>query len=144
MRTIPHGTPGNKEPRAGFPGTCRAAAAASDDLKPKEKDIPPDVLLFCQLFRHGSPEPGQVLLVRVADGPVKVFQHGGAPGAVLHGCIAVPHRLGHFSLAHISSHHRNAGGQIFLHPAQDLGKVGGGAAKPGGAEEEYLLVRQTL
>lgn len=96
------------------------------------------------LLSHDLFQSRQVPLVRVAEGPIKVFQHGSAPGAVLHGLIAVSHHLGHLALAHVGAHHLRARGQIFLHPAQNLLKVGGRSAKSGGAEKEHLLIGQTL
>ena len=72
------------------------------------------------LFPHSRLETGKILLVRVAEGLVKIFQHGGAPGVLLHGRIAVPHRLGHLALAHVGAGHLDAGGQIGLHPVVTL------------------------
>lgn len=101
-------------------------------------------LLLLIFFRHCLLQPIQILLVGMAEGAVKIFQHHGTPGAVLHGLVAVPHHLGHLALAHVGPNHLHAGGQILLHPAQDLLKVGGRTAKPGRAKEKHLLIGQTL
>ena len=80
----------------------------------------------------------------MGQGLIKVFQHSGASGAVLHGLVAGAYGVRHLALAHIGSNDCGFLAEIFLHPAKDLGKIGGSTSKSGCAEQKYPLAGQAV
>lgn len=73
--------------------------------------------LFFELF--------QILLVRVAQCFIEVFQHRGAARTIFHRRITVANSLRHLALAHISSDDLYLLTQILLYTVENLLKIGG-------------------
>ena len=96
------------------------------------------------LLGHSGFQPEQIGIVWMAQGPIKIFQHSGAPGAVFHSLIAIPYALGHLALAHKGADALGPFRKKGLHSFQDLSKIGIAPAKTGGAEQKHLLMGQTL
>ena len=103
-----------------------------------------------QLYRlgflsgHSGFQTEKIGIVWMAQGPIKIFQHSGAPGTVFHSLIALPYALGHLALAHKGADALGPFRKKGLHSFQYLSKIGIAPAKTGGAEQKYLLMGQTL